>query len=65
MKVCQYCGDEIATPDGVNDCRECRRAKKGKRHFRKVKADKSAREAALESVGLVKVKGALGGTYWE
>lgn len=38
--------------------------------YKDVKAAKSARnrkekDAAMKSLGLVKVKGALGGTYWE
>lgn len=70
MKVCQYCGDEIATPDGVNDCLSCRRAKRGKGYFTKKQADdrrrqRAAIDEAMKSIGLTKVRGALGGTYWE
>lgn len=38
-----------------------------KRQTRNAKARRArkAREAALRSCGLVKVRGALGGTYWE
>lgn len=71
MKVCRKCGEEIATKDGENFCNKCKipggvsgyepkevtdaRARKNRR----------AREDALRSLGLKKVNGALGGTYWE
>jgi hypothetical protein len=32
---------------------------------RRAKANRRAREDALKSCGLVKVRGALGGVYWE
>jgi len=68
MKVCENCGGEIATKDGDNLCALCdlndaglsKRKVVGRR-----KANRQAREAVLSSLGLVKVKGALGGTYWE
>ena len=70
MKVCEKCGDEIGTKDGDNECVPCMvRAdlligeKARKRTARN--AQRRAREDALRSVGLVKVRGALGGTYWE
>jgi len=62
MKVCEKCGEEICGKDGENFCSDCEQKKK-KRD--KTNAARRAREAALRSVGLVKVKGALGGTYWE
>lgn len=65
MKVCEHCGDEIATKDGENRCRQCERASRGKRKLFETVARKRAMEDALESVGLVKVRGAMGGTYWE
>lgn len=58
MKVCEKCGEEIATKDGDNDCGKCRK-KKDRAKRRK------EREDVLRSCGLVKVRGALGGTYWE
>jgi hypothetical protein len=62
MKVCEKCGCEIATADGDNLCRDC---DEGKRKRDKRNASRKAREDALRSAGLVKVRGALGGTYWE
>jgi uncharacterized Zn finger protein (UPF0148 family) len=62
MKVCETCGVEISTRDGENECVSCdakvRKSAK-RRQARKEKA------ALMASLGLVKVKGALGGTYWE
>jgi hypothetical protein len=60
MKVCNRCGIEINTVDGDNLCQDCKHCK-----TLRTKANRKARESALESCGLVKVKGALGGTYWE
>ena len=53
MKVCKKCGTEIATKDGVNTCGKCK-----KQPYRVSKKD-------LEALGLVRVKGALGGVYYE
>ena len=63
MKFCERCGDEIdGTKDGENRCERC----EGKlRTSRKAAANRRARESVLRSCGLVKVRGALGGTYWE
>jgi predicted RNA-binding Zn-ribbon protein involved in translation (DUF1610 family) len=66
MKVCAHCGIEIATRDGENLCPVCdgTEGKRRKRNAR-ARANRRARECALESCGLVKVRGALGGVYWE
>jgi len=64
MKVCGRCGTEIDTRDGDNLCEGCRRAE-GLREGRKVRAVRLQREKVLHDLGLVKVRGALGGTYWE
>jgi hypothetical protein len=61
MKVCKRCGVEIDTKDGDNLCRACNDGKRP----RKKGLSKKGREETLRSLGLVKVKGALGGTYWE
>lgn len=63
MKVCESCGDEIATKDGENRCTSCEEGRRKKQEGRK--AQRRAREEALRSCGLTKVRGALGGTYWE
>lgn len=68
MKVCENCGIEIGTKDGDNRCDRCSYLlklsgeRKQKRH---AKEDRKARERILSDLGLVKVKGALGGVYWE
>ncbi len=66
MKVCETCGDEIDTADGENRCDVCERAAEGKRHLlAKRRANRRAIDEAYSSCGLVKVRGALGGVYWE
>lgn len=62
MKFCELCGIEIATKDGENHCREC---EDKTRRSAKAKKARREREDVLRSCGLVKVRGALGGTYWE
>jgi len=64
VKFCERCGIEIATKDGDNLCTDCGEAKaNGKRLNRR--KQRQEREATLRDLGLVKVHGALGGTYWE
>ena len=69
MKVCERCGDEIATKDGENLCTACERYEDAepKRAKRRIAARARRREHddVMSSLGLVKVRGALGGTYWE
>jgi hypothetical protein len=60
MKVCETCGDEIATKDGDNKCGTCDNKPKPK-----AKRDRSAMHRAMTSLGLVRVRGALGGVYYE
>ena len=60
MKVCTRCGKEIYTKDGDNFCEECT-----SKPIRKVKSKRKEKEQLLRDLGLVKVKGKLGGTYWE
>lgn len=64
MKFCAKCNEEIYTKDGENLCEACERAsQEGKK--RRVKAQRSARHDALTSIGLVRVRGAMGGVYYE
>ena len=63
MKFCNVCGCEIATRDGDNTCRSCEDA--GAKKKAKAKRARLERGAALRSGGLVKVRGAMGGIYWE
>jgi hypothetical protein len=67
MKMCENCSAEIGTRDGDSLCEVCDRAEGDKNLLAKQrrKINRKAREDALKSCGLVKVRGALGGTYWE
>ena len=62
MKVCEDCGEEIFTPDGDGKCQRCDNKDKVSR---KARQSRKMRDEAMRSLGLVKVRGALGGTYWE
>jgi uncharacterized Zn finger protein (UPF0148 family) len=62
MKVCEDCGTEICTKDGENKCPSC---DSKERKSKKAKLRRQEREQMMRDCGLVKVKGALGGTYWE
>jgi hypothetical protein len=70
MKVCQTCGEEISTLDGEGECQQCQDTN-GDTHAKAVAARKRAkarrreRDQVLRDLGLVKVRGAMGGTYWE
>ena len=62
MKVCKRCGTEIDTRDGDNLCYDC--------HHRRIKSKEAARrrheiDDVMDSLGLKKVRGAMGGTYYE
>jgi len=65
MKMCQECGDEIDGLDGDNLCRECDdAAADGKRRAR-ARQMRKERHDILTSLGLTRVRGALGGVYYE
>lgn len=65
MKVCEICGDEIGGRDGENRCDRERCQAAADKPKRKRKRKPSARDEAMRSLGMVKVRGAMGGTYWE
>lgn len=73
MKVCEVCGAEIETKDGENRCEECEMLLGSPRSMIRTDAQRLAarrkarreRDQAMRDCGLVKVRGALGGTYWE
>ncbi len=66
MKVCEKCGAEIGGKDGENRCPSCEELEvKTKAKRERAKQQRRARDAAMRSCGLVKVRGAMGGTYWE
>lgn len=69
MKVCGLCGSEAVGGEGQNVCRECEAleeaGKKAAAVRAKRRAQRKARDQVMRSLGLVKVRGNLGGTYWE
>lgn len=64
MKVCQTCGEEIYTRDGDNRCRTCEEETSRKKKA-EARLKRKERDDVMRSLGLKKVRGALGGTYWE
>lgn len=63
--MCQECGDEIDGLDGDNLCRKCDdAAANGKRRVR-ARQMRKERHDVLTSLGLKRVRGALGGVYYE
>lgn len=63
MKACGTCGIEIATKDGVNHCSKCEDASpKQKQRARK---RRSEMDSLMRDLGLTKVRGSMGGTYYE
>jgi hypothetical protein len=53
LAMCEECTDQT--------CAKCKRFKRNA----KARENRKARDEAMRSCGLVKVRGALGGTYWE
>jgi len=64
MKFCEICSNEISTGDGDNRCNDCIDIDTAAKR-KQANKNRKARESVMESLGLVKVRGALGGTYWE
>lgn len=65
MKTCEDCGDSIDTRDGENKCAKCEAAAADGKRRAKAKAKRKAMHDALVSCGLVRVRGAMGGVYYE
>ena len=66
MKFCSICGEQIGTKDGENKCEACDLAEDGSKSQKlRRNAARREREQVLRDCGLVKVKGQLGGVYWE
>jgi len=65
MKVCKRCGEEIHTRDGENFCGTCEEGNRKSLSRKRAAQQRRERDAVLRSLGLSKVRGALGGTYWE
>lgn len=64
MKVCEKCFEEISTKDGDNRCPACdgiapKPKTKRKRRTRKEMDD------LMASVGMTRVRGSMGGTWYE
>lgn len=62
MKVCESCEAEIDTKDGENLCASCEKSAAWRKRQREAAR---ARRAAMDSIGMVRVRGSMGGTYWE
>lgn len=54
MKFCRKCGEELSTRDGENVCPKGCKLTKSK-----------ARHQVMIDMGLVRVRGAMGGVYYE
>lgn len=66
MKVCELCGDEIFTRDGENRCQACDTDDHPKpKEKRRRRSNRRAMDELMADLGMVRVKGALGGTYYE
>lgn len=66
MKTCRNCGTELATREGENLCAHCDACETPKElRSRRRNSSRKMREELLRSCGMVKVRGALGGEYWE
>jgi uncharacterized Zn finger protein (UPF0148 family) len=60
MKFCKKCGEEIYTRDGENVCpRGCKLTNS------KASAQRKARHQVMVDLGLTRVRGAMGGVYYE
>lgn len=69
MKVCAKCGEEISTRDGENLCNACESndiadVKRAERN-RKARERRRAIHDIMDSLGLKRVRGAMGGVYYE
>lgn len=75
MKVCEKCGNEISTRDGDNQCSDCENnefelidekpKRRGKKRNARARANRRAINDAMDSLGLKRVRGAMGGVYYE
>jgi len=59
--VCIRCGNAFVSSRSHDLCPDCRKRESRKRAYLRRKE----RESILRDCGLVKVRGALGGVYWE
>lgn len=62
MKFCELCMKEIDTRDGENRCPKCEEKPIAKKRSR---LKRSEMDDIMGSLGMKRVRGALGGTYYE
>jgi uncharacterized Zn finger protein (UPF0148 family) len=62
METCKVCGGGLIGKEKI--CPTCKRKARQARQARARQA-RQARESVMRDMGLVKVRGALGGVYWE
>ena len=67
MKVCENCGSENVGQDGENLCKKCDACNGDRKQLanRRQSTKRRKRDQVLRDCGLVRVRGALGGVYWE
>ena len=67
MKVCANCGSEDIGGDGETLCYTCEEAEDNQRKRQNQRRRMRTRDriAVLRSLGMVRVRGVLGGVYWE
>jgi hypothetical protein len=67
MKVCTNCGIEIDTRDVDTMCQTCEDAEGNRKALtaKRRRENRKAMDDAMRSIGMTKVRGAMGGTYWE
>jgi len=65
MKTCEKCGIEIDTRDGENLCRACDDAAANGKTRKGARKQRNMYHQAMLDCGLVRVKGACGGIYYE
>jgi hypothetical protein len=67
MKVCKICGDEISTRDGENICDGCENANQNMDKKAKAKRRNAGRirDEIMKDLGMTRVRGAMGGIYYE
>lgn len=65
MKVCEKCHTEIDTKEGENACPQCDGQERRVSKPRKKRTSRKDMDSLMASLGMKRVRGALGGTYYE
>lgn len=67
MGTCRYCDQTLprgmTATCGATECQQ--RANRAKVYGKRARARKKGRDQVRRDMGLMKVRGAMGGTYWE